>query len=521
MAGSPIASQFFADSYLMRGFKRCSKSLTAPCTERPGHGHSLVPMLVAGAGLIFTAVAALFALNLMFERTTAVDVARRATTNLAESLARQASDAFAATDCALFGLAERVQVEPQTADGRTQLQKWMAMQVAMVPRMHALLVVDERGRLLASDTSSVPGLVNDNRDISYFRNHPDTSVRIALNDGKNGWNIHVSRRVDRTDGSFAGAVIAVIEPAYFAQLYASVDVGRRGIVALVADDGTVLVRKPMAFIGRRQIDAEVPYVQRAANSGIFLSLPADNVQRMFAFRRLDQYPLTIVAGVAESEYLAGWRATALLNAVAVLLVAVMIGASVAGLRVQIQRRKRAEDTLARQALLDGLTGVANRRQFDAVLEREWNRAQRDGSALALLMIDVDNFKAYNDRYGHLAGDKVLVAIAQTISACVVRSSDLAARYGGEEFGVILPATNTAGAWAIAERIRAAIVALSLPHDDAAGAIVTVSVGVAALSPSLASGFSFLVQTADSALYDAKRGGRNRTAVMPEELAARS
>ncbi len=500
------------------GSKRFWAAHTASGADVPERGRSLVPMLIIGAVVVFSAVAALFALNLAYERDTAVDVARRATSNIAQSLARQASDAFAATDCALFGLAERVQTEPPTAAGRERLQKWMAMQIMMVPRMHALLVVDERGRVQVSDTSSNHGSTMDTRDVSYFRTDRNAATRIDLNDGKNGWNIFMSRRVDRADGSFAGVVIAVIQPTYFGQIYASVDVGQRGIIALLADDQTVLVRKPLDFIGRRRIDADVPRASTAASSEVYLTSPADNVHRMFALRRLDNYPLTIIAGVAESEYLAGWRATALVNAIAVLLVAVLIGALACGLRVQIQRRKRAEDTLARQALLDGLTGLANRRQLDAVLEREWNRAQREGSPLALLMIDVDNFKAYNDRYGHLQGDTVLIAIARTLAACVVRSGDVAARYGGEEFAVVLPATDASGACVIAERIRAAIVDLGLPHAGAAGAIVTVSVGVAALSPTMASGFLALVQSADSALYDAKHGGRNRTAVMHEGLA---
>ena len=483
----------------------------------PAFERSLIPLLISGAGLLLLAVSALFALNLVYERNTAVDVARRATTNLAESLARQASDAFAATDCALFGLAERVQAERQTSTGREHLQKWMAMQVMMVPRMHALLIVDGHGRRLASDTSSAPGLPGE-FDVSFFRMRPDAGVQIGLTDGNHGRDITLSRRVDRADGGFAGVVIAVIQPAYFEQLYASVDVGRHGIIALLGTDGTALVRTPKAFTARHQFETELPGARGAASSGMYPVAPAGDVHRMFAFRRLDHYPLTIVTGVADSEYLAGWRAAAALNASAFLLVAAMIAGLAAGLRLQIRRRKHAEDTLARQALLDGLTGVANRRQFDAVLEREWNRAQRGRGPLALLMIDVDNFKAYNDRHGHLAGDKALVAIAQTLAACVVRSGDLAARYGGEEFAVILPGTDTAGAFAIAERIRAAIVALGLPHAGAAGGIATVSVGVAALTPTPAAGFSVIVETADGALYDAKRSGRNRTFVSARDLA---
>jgi diguanylate cyclase (GGDEF)-like protein len=471
-------------------------------------GRSLTTMLACCAVFACVAVAALFSLNVLYERQTAIDVARRAGSNLAQSLARQASDAFSATDCALLGLAERVDAERAAGNGglgraaRERLQKWMAMQVMMVPRMRELVVVDERGNSEVSNLSAIAGPQKYLPQVAYLRAHPETMVDIseAKTNAGNAWVILDSRRVERADGSFAGAVIAQIETGYFEQIYSSVDVGRLGTIALVMDGGKVLVRAPQLSFGRRSLDAP--------------PAKGDDVRRLVSYRRLDGYPLTMVVGIAEREYLAGWRSAALFNGIALVLVFTAIGLLSAGLRLQIRRRSRAEARLAQLALVDGLTGLANRRQFDVVLEREWDRARRDRTPLALLMIDVDNFKAYNDRYGHVQGDKALIAIAQSLSAALLRKDDLAARYGGEEFAVILPATGIRDALALGERMRLAVVALDVAHADGRDSIVTISVGVAALAPAPTEALSVLVQIADKALYDAKRAGRNRTAVVP-------
>jgi diguanylate cyclase (GGDEF)-like protein len=165
--------------------------------------------------------------------------------------------------------------------------------------------------------------------------------------------------------------------------------------------------------------------------------------------------------------------------------------------------------LAEQATTDGLTGVANRRRFDAALDQEWRRSLRAGEFLAVLLIDADHFKAFNDRYGHQAGDDCLRAIASTTAAQIRRSHDICARYGGEEFVVILPATGLEGASDVAERIRDAIEGLDLPHEANADGVVTVSIGVAAVRVDLTTTSAMLVEAADAALYRAKRAGRNR------------
>lgn len=172
--------------------------------------------------------------------------------------------------------------------------------------------------------------------------------------------------------------------------------------------------------------------------------------------------------------------------------------------------KRQADLLRQMALTDGLTGVANRRQFDATLSAEWRRCGRSAQPLSLLMIDVDHFKRYNDRYGHQQGDACLRAVADVLSVSMRRPHDLAARYGGEEFAALLPDTPLDGALQKARQIEAAVRALALEHADGElGGIVTVSIGVAsAAAPHLASEHT-LISAADAQLYLAKQGGRAR------------
>jgi len=159
---------------------------------------------------------------------------------------------------------------------------------------------------------------------------------------------------------------------------------------------------------------------------------------------------------------------------------------------------------------DGLTGLANRRAFDQEWAAEWQRASRQSLPLAIAMLDVDQFKAYNDHYGHQAGDVCLKVLAQTMAHTVQRSGELVARYGGEEFVIILPGLGGAEASAAMERIRAAVQGLGLPHAKATVAgVVTISIGVASCVPQPGQSSASLVQAADAALYQAKNQGRNK------------
>jgi diguanylate cyclase (GGDEF)-like protein len=172
----------------------------------------------------------------------------------------------------------------------------------------------------------------------------------------------------------------------------------------------------------------------------------------------------------------------------------------------------ANDVLDRLTLTDPLTSLGNRRLFDEILDKEWRRCRRENAPLTVIMLDVDAFKAYNDTYGHQAGDVCLQTIAGQLQSSVARPADMAVRYGGEEFALILPNTDSAGGEHLAQMIRVGVRDLAIPHAASANRIITVSVGVATLVPSESFGMSELVRLADIALYRAKAAGRDTVAV---------
>ena len=167
--------------------------------------------------------------------------------------------------------------------------------------------------------------------------------------------------------------------------------------------------------------------------------------------------------------------------------------------------------LHQESTRDHLTGLINRRHFEELLDREWRRARRRNQPLGLLMIDIDRFKAYNDRFGHPDGDDALRRVAHAIRGRLRRPGDVAARYGGEEFTVMLPDTPPAAVADVAEQIRAAVQALGIPHPGTEAGVVTVSVGaaVATRPEDFEAGHAALLERADAALYHAKDSGRNR------------
>jgi diguanylate cyclase (GGDEF)-like protein len=184
-------------------------------------------------------------------------------------------------------------------------------------------------------------------------------------------------------------------------------------------------------------------------------------------------------------------------------------------RVRTHLRLKAQaDMLASLSVVDELTGLPNRRQFERSLENEWRRARRNGDAFTIVMLDVDHFKQYNDNYGHSAGDECLRRVASALGSVMQRPAELVARYGGEEFVALLPGTNHDDGLRIGERFRARIEALCLEHAySPAGPCVTVSAGVATGRPCQQSNAQELLEATDRMLYRAKHEGRNRVSGM--------
>ena len=175
----------------------------------------------------------------------------------------------------------------------------------------------------------------------------------------------------------------------------------------------------------------------------------------------------------------------------------------------------AIERLERERSTDWLTDISNRRNFEHMLAQEWNRAIRSGLPLGLVILDVDHFKRFNDKYGHLAGDGCLLALGHALARAARRAGDLVARYGGEEFVVLLPDTTVAHALRVASQIQLGVWSLSLPHTGTTAGIVTCSIGVACLTVTEQLTSNELVWRADAALYRAKRSGRNCTVLATE------
>lgn len=174
------------------------------------------------------------------------------------------------------------------------------------------------------------------------------------------------------------------------------------------------------------------------------------------------------------------------------------------------RLKQQSDLLKSMALVDSLTGIANRRHFESSLHIGWMQCAREQTCMSLLLMDIDEFKKYNDHYGHIAGDGCLQKVAKAIAGVLGRPYDLAARYGGEEFAIVLPKTDLEGAEYIAGQVHNAIRNLSIQHAKSKTGNVTLSIGVATTIPNHKASPDILVQQADSALYQAKEKGRNQS-----------
>jgi diguanylate cyclase (GGDEF)-like protein len=248
---------------------------------------------------------------------------------------------------------------------------------------------------------------------------------------------------------------------------------------------------------------------------------------------LRTYPLLIAVAPSKEEILAGWRTntyagvagTLFLLAVLMFLGSRMIRQLIE--REHLQRELREAKTaleannasLRLLALSDGLTGLANRRHFDQRLSAELRRAIRDQSPIALVMIDVDYFKKFNDHHGHVAGDACLQMVARAVLAGQRRPGDIAARFGGEEFAILLPDTDLDGAFAVAESVRAAIAELKFAHGASPFRTLTVSAGVHACVPGRGQQARSLIEAADRGLYQAKAEGRNRVCATPAETAS--
>ncbi|MFJ7281960.1 sensor domain-containing diguanylate cyclase [Pseudomonas sp. NPDC099000] len=458
-----------------------------------------------------------------------------ALSNLAQTLASQAQSSIKQADTLLFALVDRIENEGVDPAQLPRFTRLLAAQRSELTQLHGLFVFDEQGGWIAnSNGADMPGANNSDREyFIYHRDHADRGPHIGpsiKSRSTSEWIMTVSRRINHPDGSFAGVALATIYLNHFLGLYDSIDMGKNGVINLIADDASIIVRRPFNEAEVGTSVAKGPLFMQLlpkGNSGTAtVKSYVDGVERVVGFRRVDGYPLIVFAGLDKADVLAGWREESVLSAGIVLLLLVFLG----GLGFRLIRFMKQQNhiqsvlldaqeklievnrSLELLALEDALTGLSNRRQFDLFILAEMGRARRTVTHLAMLMIDVDHFKSFNDRYGHVAGDECLRKISAIIKDNIKRPGDLAARYGGEEFAVVLPGTDYVGAFLVAEKIRRAVQQAGIEHSECAEGTVTVSVGVCAYNPASQDQPDDLVGAADKALYVAKASGRNMSVI---------
>lgn len=456
-----------------------------------------------------------------------------ALSNLAQALSSQVHATFKQADTSLLWLVTELESGAGEPVEILRIHRLMELQMLQLEQLKGLFVIDSQGVPLASTTPNIPASLNYS-DREYFQHHlrhDDRRPHIghSIRSRTSGdWVMTISRRFNHPDGRFGGVVVATISLEHFLSLYRTIDVGVNGVVTLISGDARILVRRPFheGDLGKdlskgplfTELLPKAPYGTATARSAV------DGVDRIVGYRRVEEYPLITFVALDRYESLAAWRKETSFSVGLMFLLLSILGVLSYRLIRLMQRQNYVQlalflsqeqllDNAARlqaQALEDGLTGLANRRFFDQYLPDEMGRARRERQKIALLLIDVDYFKRFNDEHGHLAGDECLRVVAATINQTIKRPGDMAFRYGGEEFAVVLPGADSRGALIVAEAIRKAIETAEVIGAQGTVLRATVSIGLVSMQPTHEHTPDIIISAADKALYSAKESGRNRT-----------
>jgi diguanylate cyclase (GGDEF)-like protein len=474
------------------------------------HWRLSAKLLIASSVVTVIGFSAICANVMLDMRRGEEELARQTLENLASSIDADISRNFELYDLSLRAVVSNM-VMPELKDVSKPIRNLILFDhAATAKHFGSIQVLDAKGRLTA-DASTLDPQPENYSDEEYFQIHrdkPDVGLFISrpmLHRGS--YAIVLSRRIPGPDGRFLGVVAGSIRFSYFHDLFGRLSLGDGDVITVLRPDRTIIMRRPfdLDVIGTNLADrpnwnpANLPTDGSYSGPG-----PLDPTPRLYV-RRSGTSPLYVVVGKPLSDILRLWRTEAIrIGAVMMALISFVLGVTLF-LGREIGRRAQAEEKLEELATTDALTGLRNRRKFDAVIDAEWRRAARHKTPLAVLMIDADHFKAYNDSFGHQAGDQVLVSIAICISDSVRRAGDCAARYGGEEFAVMLPGLPAMDALRVAEAIR-----LKVEGSSGEQSASTVSIGVASLTPVPGMDWTGLVNAADKALYAAKANGRNQS-----------
>ena len=458
-------------------------------------------------------------------RQDAAEQSRDTDANLALAISQDIKRNFEFYDLSLQGVTVALALPELKQLSPAIRQRTLFDHAAMATYLNRIVVMDASGNVTEDSRPNEP-LQGNFADRQYFRVHTGAqdpglfvSKPFLSKRSSGGWVMALSRRISNPDGSFAGVVVGTLSLDYFHALFMNLKTVPLGIYSIARSDGTMIMRYPFRLraigmdLSRSQLFEHFP----AERSGNYeASSGVDEIRRIYSYTQVSNLPLVVVVGSAKETVFAAWRRKAwMIGSLMVGLGLAMAGLSAALVR-ELRRRRVTEKelaataaALAKAAATDELTGLPNRRCFDETAEREWKRAIRDGTPISVLVVDVDFFKAYNDTYGQLSGDKALQVVAQCIQKTIKRPADFGARFGGEEFALLLPSTDAKGAVKVAEDLRAAVAAGRSTYPGHLDRDISVSIGATSLWPQRGDEFERTFVVADRALFRAKELGRNR------------
>jgi diguanylate cyclase (GGDEF)-like protein len=475
-------------------------------------------LLILGSGFTVILIVVIVAALLIREHASTLQAATRSTTNIAQLINADVLRNVELYDLALKGLIAAKKREDLSQVGANIQHLVQFDLAAAAPFKGEVLLLDANGAVIA-DSSTLYPTPRNFADRDYFQVHAKDALaglfisrpfRIRC-DCDQVWRMAFSRRVSGPNGEFAGVAVATMRLAYFDQLFSTLTIGNGSSVNLLSNKGILLAQQPLLESDMINKDLSArPNFKRMLREGdgSFQAISAiTGKERLYTFTNVGELPLIVVVALSSEDVFAPWKRAALLTSGATGILCIGLLWLTWMLRRELRRRYRAERVLSELAATDALTGLPNRRILDERLRLEWDRAQRSTEPMTLLMIDVDHFKAFNDRHGHHGGDEALRTVAQVIGSNIRRPADLAARYGGEEFAVVLPHTDAKGAWVIAEHIRSSVE--HLPRVAGSERPITVSIGMSTWDKRSRMSLEALLLSADQALYEAKHTGRNR------------